>query len=507
MPILAADLPDDVDALKRMILDAKDEIETLKLQIAKLRRQTFGRSSEKVAAEIEQLELALGALEADRAEREAQDEHKTAQGPSREKRKPVRKPLPDHLPRETVVHEGPCACPACGGSLSKLGEDVTEILEVTKQFKVIRHVRPKLSCRSCETISQPPMPSQPIARGLAGPGLLAHVLIGKYCDHLPLYRQSEMFARDGIDLDRSTLAGWVGQCAALMRPLIDALAKDVMASSVLHGDDTPVPVLDPGRGKTKEGRLWAYVRDERPHAGPTPPAAIYFYSPDRKGERPQTHLKDFTGVLHADGYAGFNRLFESGRIAEAACWAHARRKFFDVFEATKSPIAEEALARIRALYDIEEDISGRPAVERARRRQADSKPKLEALRAWAEATLPKLSGKSDLAKAFRYMLSRWESLNRFLDDGRLQIDNNEAERAMRGVALGRKNYLFAGSDRGGERAAAIYALVETAKLNGLNPEEYLRDVLARIADHPVNRIAELLPWNWAAQKQQAQKAA
>jgi len=512
--IPSPDLPNDVEALKRLVVELREDavvkdlrIEQLKLQIAKLRRMTFGRSSEKAAAEIEQLELALDALEADRAERESEREPSAARARTGEKRKPVRKPLPAHLPRETVVHEGPCACPKCGGTLTKLGEDVTEILEVERRFKVIAHVRPKMSCRTCEAITQPPLPSQPIARGIAGPGLLAHVLIGKYCDHLPLYRQSEIFARDGIDLDRSTLAGWVGQCAGLMRPLIDALAKNVMASSVLHGDDTVVPVLDPGRGKTKEGRLWAYVRDERPFSGPAPPAAIYFYSPDRKGEHPQTHLKSFTGILHADGYAGFNRLFETGRITQAACWAHARRKFFDVFEAIKSPIAEEALTRIRALYAIEEEINAKPPSERKARRQAESKPLTEALKTWAEETSPKLSGKSDLAKAFRYMLTRWASLTRFLDDARLAIDNNAAERAMRGCALGRKNYLFAGSDKGGERAAAIYSLIETAKLNGLNAEEYLRDLLARIADHPVNRVAELLPWNWAAHKNQPAKAA
>ena len=508
MPILAHELPDDVDALKRMIIEATDEIETLKLQIAKLKRLQFGRSSEKVVREIAQLELALDALEADRAEREAQSGSQTAQAPDgkNEKRKPVRKPLPAHLARETVVHEAPCSCPVCGGPLSKLGEDVTEVLEVEKRFKVIAHVRPKLSCRKCETITQPPMPSAPITRGIAGPGLIAHVLIAKYCDHLPLYRQSEIFARDGVELERSTLCDWVGQTAALLRPLVDALAKDIMASAMLHGDDTVVPVLDPGRGKTKEGRLWVYVRDERPFAGTAPPAAIYFYSPDRKGEHPQTHLKDFSGILHADGYAGFNRLFESGRIDEAACWAHVRRKFFDVFEAIKSPIAEDALTRIRALYAIEEEIAGQPPDDRKMRRQIDSKPLAEALKAWAEEPLPKLSGKSELAKAFRYMISRWNSLTRFLDDGRIQIDNNAAERAMRGVALGRKNYLFAGSDKGGQRAAAIYALIETAKLNGLNPEQYLRDILGRIADHPVNRVAELLPWNWAAQKNQLQKA-
>lgn len=523
MPILEPDLPDDIEALKRMVVEAlddnetlkrmvgnaSDEIENLKLQIAKLRRMMFGRSSEKVAAQLEQLELTLDTLEADKAERTQESEAPSAKtmAAMREKRKPARKPLPAHLPRETVLHEGPCACPACGGPLSKLGEDVTEVLEVEKRFKVIAHVRPKMSCRTCETISQAELPSQPIARGIAGPGLLAHVMIQKYCDHLPLYRQSEIFARDGIDLDRSTLAGWVGQTAALLRPLLEALAKEVMGSSVLFGDDTPVPVLDPGRGKTKEGRLWAYVRDERPFAGTAPPAAIYFYSPDRKGERPEAHLKAFTGVLHADGYAGFNRLFESGRITEAACWAHVRRKFFDVAEAIKSPIAEEALARIAALYAIEEDINGKPADEREARRQAEAAPLTLALKAWAEETLPKLSGKSDLAKAFRYMLSRWNSLGRYLADGRLAIDNNPAERAMRDIALGRKNYLFAGSDKGGERAAAFYALIETAKLNGLNPELYLRDVLTRIADHPVNRVAELLPWTWAKEQRQPAIAA
>ncbi len=274
--------------------------------------------------------------------------------------------------------------------------------------------------------------------------------------HVPVLR--EIFARDGIDLDRSTLAGWVGQTAALLRPLIDALAKNVTASSVLFGDDTPVPVLDPGRGKTKEGRLWAYVRDERPFAGTAPPAALYVYSPDRKGERPEAHLKAFTGILHADGYAGFNRLFETGRITEAACWAHVRRKFFDVAEAMGSPIAQEALARIGELYAIEAEINGKTAEERQARRQTEAAPLIQALKAWADETLPKLSGKSDLAKAFRYMLSRWASLVRYLGDGRLAIDNNPAERAMRAVALGRKNYLFAGSDKGGDRAAAFYSI-------------------------------------------------
>jgi transposase len=501
------ELPDDIEALKRMVIEQGAELANLKLQIAKLQRMQFGRSSERIQDQIAQLEFGLDTLEADRAERESEEETAAPAARERGKLKPARKPLPAHLPRERVMHEGPCACAKCGGTLTKLGEDVTEVLEVEKRFKVIAHVRPRLACRSCEAITQPAPPSLPITRGLAGPGLLAQVLISKYCDHLPLYRQSDIFAREGVELDRSTLAGWVGQCTSLLRPLIAALAKEVMASTVLHGDDTVVPVLDPGRGKTREGRLWVYVRDERPFAGQAPPAAVYFYSPDRKGEWPQAHLKGFTGILHADGYAGFNRLFESGAIKEAACWAHARRKFFDVFEAIKSPIAEEALTRIRALYAIEDEITGLSAAARHERRQAASKLLTAALKLWAEETLPKLSGKSNLAKAFRYMLSRWDALTRFLDDGRLAIDNNAAERAMRVCVLGRKNYLFAGSDKGGERAAALYSLVETAKLNGLNPERYLRDVLARIADHPVNSVTELLPWTWAAAQSQQARAA
>jgi hypothetical protein len=333
----------------------------------------------------------------------------------------------------------------------------------------VRHVREAFSCRDCEAVIQAPAPNHAIARGRAGPALLAHIMVSKFDDHLPLYRQAEIYARDGVHLETSTLSGWVGATAAALAPLVNTLKADVMASDVFHGDDTPVPVLAPGAGKTKTGRLWVYVRDERPHAGDRPPAAVFFYSPDRKGEHPVAHLKDFSGVLHADGYAGFNRLYEADRkpgpIVEAACWAHARRKFFDVHAAQQSEIAKEALDRIGQLYAIEEAIKGQPPTERRRRRQAQSVHLAEALKAWSETTLPKLSGRSELAGAFRYM-------------------------------LGRKNYLFAGSDRGGERAAAMYSLIETAKLNGLDPEAYLRDVLARIADHPNNRIADLLPWNW-----------
>ncbi|HEY0281853.1 MAG TPA: IS66 family transposase [Rhizomicrobium sp.] len=494
-------LPRDVEALQNLVreqaalLQSKDlEIERLTARLDKLRRMQFGRSSEKITNEIEQLELLLDDLhenQGDRAERPAVVPE-TAQ-------KPARRPLPAHLPREEVAHAAACICPKCGGELRRLGEDVTEVLEyVPASFKVIRHVRPKFSCRRCEAITQAPMPSLPIERGRPGPGLLAHVLVSKYADHLPLYRQSEIYAREGIELERSTLADWVGGSAALLAPLVEALRKDVMASDVLHGDDTPVPVLAPGTGKTRTGRLWTYVRDERPHAGERPAAAVFFYSPDRKGERPQNHLKSFKGMLHADGYAGFNVLFETGKIAEAACWAHVRRKFYDVHAANGSPLAKEALDRIGALYRIEDEVRGGPPDERRRTRQERTKPLLADLHDWLAATKPKLSPKSDLAAAIRYTLARWTARTRYADDGRLEIDNNAAERAIRPLALGRKNYLFAGSDKGGERAAAIYTLIGTTRLNGLDPEAYLRDVLARIADHPINRIGELLPWNWKA---------
>ena len=384
---------------------------------------------------------------------------------------------------------------------------MTETLDyVPGRFKVVRHVREAFSCRFCDTVVQTPAPNHTIARGRAGPALLAHIVVSKFDDHLPLYRQAEIYARSGVDLETSTLSGWVGATAAAVAPLIEALRRDVMGSDVLHGDDTPVPVLAPGAGKTKTGRLWTYVRDERPHQGEQPPAAMFFYSPDRKGEHPVAHLQDFSGVLHADGYAGFKGLYESGRIVEAACWAHVRRKFFDVHAANDSAIAKEALDRIGALYGVEAAINGMPPDERRRQRQAQSKPIAEALKAWAEATAPKLSGRSELAAAFRYMLARWLALTHCFDDGRLSLDNNPAERALRGVAIGRKNYLFAGSDRGGERAAAMYSLIETAKLNGIDPEAYLRDVLARIADHPNNRIVELLPWNWQPAEQVAKAA-
>jgi transposase len=474
------------------------EIEHLTLLIAKLRRMKFGRSSEKWDRQIEQLELRLGELEASRT-KEAAAVKQPAPTNISESRS-VRRSLPDHLPREVRKYlPKEEACPDCGGELKQLGEDVSEILEyLPERFRVIRQVRPKLACACCDKIVQAEAPSRPIACCVAGPGLLAHVLVSKYCDHLPLYRQSKIYAREGVELDRSTLAEWVGGSSRLLAPLVEVLRRHVMAAGKLHADDTPVPVLAPGLGKTKTGRLWTYVRDDHP-AGDKTPAAVWFaYSPDRKGEHPLAHLSKFTGTLQADAYAGYEKVYEGGRIQEAACWAHVRRKFYDLLVAHKSPVAAEAVKRIAELYAIEEEIRGRRPEERLEIRNARSRPLLESLKQWLEETLGKLSRKSDTAIAVRYALTRWEALMRFCDDGRIEIDNNAAERALRCVALGRKNFLFAGSDGGGESAAAIYSLIGTAQLNGIDPETYLRNVLSRIAQHPINRIEELLPWNVVA---------
>jgi len=483
------------------LLSRDNEIEHLKLLIAKLRRMQFGRKSEKLDRQIEQLELRLDELQATQAEKPAAPHPAGVAPVANVAEKKARKPLPEHLPREMRTYPPKQkACPDCGGELNFLGEDISEILEyVPARFKVIRQVRPKLACACCERIVQAEAPSRPIERGIAGPGLLAHVLVSKYCDHLPLYRQSEIYAREGVELERSTLADWVGGTSALLAPLVEALRRHVLSATKLHADDTPVPVLVPGNGKTKTGRLWTYVRDDRP-AGDATPAAVWFaYSPDRKGEHPQAHLGHFTGTLQADGYAGFDAVYETGRIREAACWAHVRRKFYDLHAAHKSPVAAEAMERIAALYAIEKEIRGHVADQRREVRAAQARPLLDSLKQWLEETLGKLSRKSDTAMAVRYALSRWDALLRYVNDGHIEIDNNAAERSLRTVALGRKNYLFAGSDAGGERAAAIYSLIGTAKLNGLDPEAYLRNVLSRIADHPINRIEELLPWNFAPQ--------
>lgn len=507
----AADLPNDIEALKAMLMlrdqqitglkaqvrTGTAEIEHLKLMIAKLRRMQFGRKSEKLDHQIEQLELQLEDLQADEAEA-AREMPAVDQAP---RKKSVRRPLPEHLPRDDKVYlpEGD-ACPSCGGGLRQLGEDVAEQLEyVPASFRVIRHIRPKLACSCCDTIVQAPAPSRPIERGIAGPGLLAHILVAKFADHLPLYRQSVIYARDGLDLDRGLLAGWVGAASALLRPLVDAIRKHVLAATKLHADDTPIPVLAPGNGKTKTARLWTYVRDDRA-SGDTTPAAVWFaYSPDRKGVHPQTHLASFQGVLQADAYAGFNALYEGGAIHEAACWAHARRKFYDLHAARPSTLTAEALRRIGELYAIEAAIRGKPPDERRLVRQERAKPLIDGLDTWLRVSLEKLSRKSDTSAAIMYALNLWPALSRYCDDGAIEIDNSAAERALRGVAIGRRNYLFAGADTGGERAAAIYSLIGTAKLNGIDPEAWLRHVLAHIADHPINRVDEFLPWRCAGQ--------
>lgn len=509
----AAALPTDVETLQELLRAAHGVVDTLsaqlrsrdvlieqlRLQLAQLKRMKFGRSSEQLDAQIAQLEFSLEELEANAAAAPAPESPA-----ARPVSKPGRKPLPDHLPREPHVHEPPtgvCNCPECGSAMRALGEDVSEVLEyVPEHWKVLRHVRPKYSCSACQKIVQANAPSRPIERSYAGPGLLAHVLVSKYCDHIPLYRQSQIYAREGVELDRATLADWVGGASALLDPLVCALADYVMGTRKLHADDTPIPVLAPGNGKTKTGRLWTYVRDDRPFGSTDPPAVLFRYSPDRKGERPREHLRHFRGILQADGYAGFNGLYdrEHEPLIEAACWAHARRKFFDLHAATASPIAFEALERIGALYRIEDEIRGKLPDERKAVRQARAAPLLESFYEWLRAAARNASRKSELASAIGYSLSRWTALTRYLDDGQIEIDNNAAERALRPVALGRKNYLFAGSDGGGERAAAIYSLIGTAKLLGTDPEAYLRYVLAHIAEHPINRIGELLPWNVAA---------
>jgi transposase len=501
-------LPDldtlDVQSLKALLLakqaelDSRTtEIESLKLLILKLKRMHFGPRSEKYNHDIQQLELRLEELEASQAAAEPPTASAAISLTDRAPHKPARRPLPANLPRETeTIAPIQEACRDCGGALRRLGEDVSETLEyVPARFKVMRTVRPKLSCVSCSQIVQEPAPNRPIDRGLAGPGLLAHVLIAKYADHLPLYRQAEIYRREGVELDRSTLADWVGGASRTLQPLVDALKKYVLGAEKVHGDDVPIPVLEPGNGKTKTGRLWTYVRDDRP-AGSRAAAAVWFaYSPDRKGEHPANHLQSYVGILQADGYAGFHKLYEKGRIVEAACWAHVRRKFHDLYQAHRSPIAKEALERVAQLYGIEQEIRGRLPAERKQIREARSRALLESMHVWLKTTLAKLSQKSDVAVAIRYALERWNALLRFSQDGRVEMDNNAAERALRAVALGRKNYLFAGSDAGGERAAAIYSLLGSAKLNAIDPEAYLSSVLRRIADHPINRIAELLPWN------------
>ncbi len=522
-------LPDDLEALKAALLaerSARLEAEArasgaeamvahLKLLIAKLKRERFGPSSEHRRRLLDQLELQLEELEASATQDACAAEAAAAAaaaavkvgrdedaGRSTPRRKPVRAPLPPHLPRERLVIPVPSVCPCCQGKLVKLGEDVTETLEVVpRQWKVIQTVREKFTCRACERITQPPAPFHPIARGRAGAGLLAMVLYGKYGLHLPLNRQSEGFAREGIALDVSTLADWVGACAATLSPLVELIRRHVLGAARIHGDDTTVPVL--AKGKTVTGRLWTYVRDDRPFGGADPPAAVYFYSRSREGEHPRRHLADYAGILQADAYAGFNELYDLSRkpgpISEAACWSHARRKFFVLADVAKAPLALEAVRRIDAIFDVERNLNGLPVEQRLALRKQHVAPLVGELETWMRRERAKLSRHNDVAKAMDYLLKRWPAFTRFLDDAKICLTNNAAERALRGIALGRRSWLFAGSDRGAERAAAIYTLIATAKLNDVDPQAWLEDVLRRIADHPASRLAELLPWNWRPQ--------
>ena len=541
MDAAVSPFPDDVDALKALLaaaLERADEAEAraanavaresaieamithLKLQIAKLRREQYGPSAERSRRLLDQMELELADLEADASEDDLAAEAAASKATSVtafERKRPVRKPFPEHLPRERVVIPAPCTCPACGGTrLSKLGEDVTETLEVIpRSWKVIQTVREKVSCRDCETISQPPAPFHVVPRGWAGPSFLAMLLFEKYGQHQPLNRQAERFAREGVPLSISTLADQVGAAAFALMPLYRLIEVHVLAAERLHGDDTTVPVM--AKGKTDVARLWVYVRDDRPFAGADPPAALFHYSRDRRGEHPQAHLASWSGILQADAYGGYGELYREGRvpgpIIEAGCFAHARRKFFELADVEGAgrkksrgepagmiyPIALEAVQRLDALFDIERAITGKTAAERLAARQEPSVPLMTELQSWLVAQRAKLSRNHDLAKAINYMLRRWDAFSRFLDDGRVCLSNNAAERALRCVPLGRKAWLFCGSDRGGQRAAILYTLIQTARLNDIDPQAWLADVLARIASHPVRSLDELLPWNWRRQ--------
>ena len=535
---LDARLPDDLDALKTALIEARaygaqvdaelaaerahrsdDQalIAHLKLMIAKYNREKFGPRSEHTSRILDQLELQLEELEAAATEAELAAETaaaKTATVAAFARKRPARKPFPEHLPRERVVVPGPSSCACCGGTrLSKLGEDVTETLEVIpRQWKVIQTVREKFACRDCEAIGQAPTPFHVIPRGWAGPSLLAMILFEKFGQHQPLNRQAERYAREGVELSLSTLADQVGACCTVLAPLFKRLEAHTFAAARLHGDDTTVPVL--AKGKTDVGRLWTYVRDDRPSGGEDPPAAVFYYSRDRGGEHPMAHLANYQGILQADAYSGYNKLYQSDRspgpIKDALCWSHARRKFFelaDVAAAARrkaqgkgteaiSPLALEAVLRIDRLFAIEREINGRQHEDRLAVRRELSLPLVDDLGAWMREHRAKLSRHADLAKAMDYMLKRWDAFIRFLEDGRICLTNNAAERALRGIALGRKSWLFAGSDRGGQRAAFMYSLIVTAKMNDIDPQAWLADVLGRIAEHPAHQIDQLLPWNW-----------
>src|SRR6202047_4160799 len=513
-----ADHPlDDTAALKAALTETRAKlvgaqalIEHLQLVIAKMQREKFGPRSERSQRLIDQLELQLEELAATAAEDETKAEAAARVEVRGFTRRPAtRRNFPADLPRRRIVHPAPTACPCCGGTkLSKIGEDVTETLDVVpRQWFVTEHVREKFSCRSCETITQPPAPFHVIARGFAGPSLLAMILVEKYANHQPLNRQSEQYAREGIELSVSTMADHVGACTAALMPLYELIKAHVFAAERIHGDDTTVPVF--AKLKCRTGRLWTYVRDDQPFGGGAPPAAVFFYSPDRGGKHPARHLAGYAGMLQADAYAGFNTVYKPerkpGPIIEAACWAHARRKFFELADiaskargktsAVISPIAFEAVQKIDAVFTLEREINGLSPAQRVAARRNDVAPLVNDLIAWLKRERAKLSRHNDVAKAMDYMLKRIDAFTRFLDDGRICLSNNAAERALRGIALGRKSWLFAGSDRGGQRAAVMYSLIVTAKLNDVDPQAWLADVMARIAEHPARDIDELLPWN------------
>jgi transposase len=534
----ADDLPDDIAALQAALIaeraraarveaelavakaSASDDqalIAHQRLQIEKLTRQIYGQRSERTVRLLDQIELAFEELESSATEDEIAAERAVARTTNVlafTRKRPARQPFPEHLPRERVVEPGPRVCLCCGSPrLRKLGEDITETLEVIpRQWKVIQHLREKFTCRDCEKISQAPAPFHVLARGWAGPSLLAMILFEKFGQHQPLNRQADRYAREGVPLSLSTLADQVGGCCAVLAPLIWRIERHVFAAERLHSDDTTVPVL--AKGKTDIARCWVYVRDDRPFGGPAPPAAMFYYSRDRSGEHPQAHLEEYAGIFQADAYGGYTKLYEADRkpgpLVEAACWVHARRPFFILADVAAnarrkaqgktaspiSPLALEAVHRIDALFDIERSINRQSAEQRRSVRQEVSAPLVADLESWLREQRAKLSRGNDLAKAMDYMLKRWPAFTRFLDDGRICLSNNAAERALRGIALGRKSWLFAGSDRGGQRAAAIYSLIVTAKLNNVDPQAWLADVLARIADHPAHSIDQLLPWNW-----------
>ena len=472
----------------------------LKIQIARLKRLSFGQSSERLRGEIAQLELALEEMET------AEAALPPRAAPPASARKIADRAFAPNLPREEIVllpSGGDCTCPQCGGKLRRLGQDESEMLDIAPVVvKVVRHVRPKFSCRSCEAIVQAPAPGKAVARGRASFRLISHILVQKFDHHLPLYRQAEMLAQQGVEIDRSTLAGWAGQGAALLDAVVTRIKETVLSSPKLHTDDTPVPMLDPGAGKTRQARLWVHAVDDRAHAGPAPPAVWFAFTLDRKGEHPQRILKDFKGFLQADAYAGYEELYRRGAIVEVACWAHARRKIFDLHDAAPTETTTGLMEQIRQLYALEGEIRGQPPDVRLAKRQAEGKPLLDRLKTSMEAARSKLSSKSELARALAYALARWPALVRHLDDGRLEIDNLVAERALRGIAIGRRNWLFAGSKAGGERAAAIYSIIETCKLNGVEPYAYIADVMQKIAEGwPNARLDELMPWAWKQAKE------